>query len=250
MPLDRAYADMSNEAQQCGSLFKNMEDLEHCIGHIVESDVPLDSEGPIEGAVVVLWATDNDELTNGLLERIQTLGGVQVIRVLHQRDERNEEQPWESLMDLALLEQADVLIATTGSKLSFAAHARGLMHAYYPSLRRATFLACGKPVGTEGGLLTLGPMFDDCDEISSTHIKCATHRDDCLTVSAEALYLGNCLQEFGMCLNKDTSWASQYLVDIDLKAQNLDYIACRSMLFEFGSSNIIPNSGHSMSENF
>jgi hypothetical protein len=132
------------------------------------------------------------------------------------------------MLDVSLLQEADVLVATTGSTFSYTAHARGLINPYYPSFRGTRSTACGESVGTEGGQLFFGPMYDECVWMSPTEVECTEHRSDCLQTVCGSIYHERCLQGFAPCLTEDISWASPYLTDLDLEAFSLYQLARHS----------------------
>ena len=117
------------------------------------------------GGVVVLWATDSDDVTAPLLEELAARPGVQVVRLLHKGADRHDAGAPGGMADLRLLEEGDEMAATPMSTFSFAAHARGLITPHYFSFRDpcgSPPAACSPAAGPEAGLLATGRMYDRC----------------------------------------------------------------------------------------
>jgi hypothetical protein len=124
---------------------------------------------------VLLWATDNDDLAKGLLDRMLVHAPTTIlVFVDHQlpASDRHDLNCWQhgceasGLVDLEFLGLADTFVGSAGSTFSFAAHARALVPPHY-----ASFMASGQgfcaqgPGSTEAGLLIEhvgGAMHTDC----------------------------------------------------------------------------------------
>jgi hypothetical protein len=136
-----------------------------------------------------------------------------------------------------MIEESDVLVGTTQSTFSFAAHARGLIQAFYPSFRMERSTACGKPVDTEGGLLAYGLSYDQCHFNGITReITCTRLQPECLQFVMAWSLAGKCIQHVGTCLGSDISWAKPYLLDIDLTASQNNMAAKNYFHFEAHST--------------
>jgi hypothetical protein len=234
--LDHRYfhgSDTLEHSSCCKGHPGSLEDLEGCATQLVASAIAqCKGMTQADGDIVVLWATDNDELTGQVLQCLQSMAGVLVVRIVHEGKDRTDQLPWTGMLDVSLLEEADVLIGTPVSTFSYTAHARGLIPAYYPSFRGSRSTACGKPVETEGGLLFHGSMYDECFWMSPVQAECTQHRSACLHTISGTIGHEKCLQGLGPCLAEDVSWASPYLVDADLEGLSLHFLARRSIHFK------------------
>jgi hypothetical protein len=217
-------SDKLEHSAYCKGHPGSLEDFQECIGSLV---APESAGEHTQESVVVLWATDNDELASGVLQHLQSLARVHVVRIAHEGKDRTDQLPWTGMLDVSMLEEADVLIGTTSSTFSYTAHARGLTPAYYPSFRGSRSTACGEAVGSEAGLLFFGAMYDDCNWVSPARVKCGQYRDGCLNTLSGPMGLGKCLQTLAPCLAQDMDWVSQYLIDVDIEALSLNYLARR-----------------------
>ena len=123
-------SDTLEHGSYCKGHPGSLEDLEGCAGHLLERErITLSNSGTAErkGTIVILWATDNDDLTAVLLQYLLSFKDVLLVRVSHQNVQRFDVEPLTGMVDVAILEECDMLIGTTSSTFSFAAHTPGLM---------------------------------------------------------------------------------------------------------------------------
>ena len=170
------------------------------------------SGGGDGGGVVLLWATDNDELSAPLLREVAGVPGVRVVRLRPGLAVRSDAHPSTALADAALLGEADELIASAGSTFAHAVHARALVAPHLlafgdPCLGPGR--ACAAAAGPEAGLVNRGPMHDVCTlvEWDGWHmgVQCRERRGDCVSVLMDPGWTGDvggtigCLQGAASC---------------------------------------------------
>ena len=176
---------------------------------------------PNGSGIVVLWATDNDELSAPLLREVTAVPGVRVVRLRPGLAVRSDAHPSTALADAVLLGEADELVASAGSTFAHAIHARALVT---PTLLafgdpcRGPGQACARAAGPEAGLVNRGPMHDVCTlvEWDGWHmgVQCREMREDCLSVLMDPGWTGElggtigCLQHAATCLRPATDTAA------------------------------------------
>jgi hypothetical protein len=132
-------------------------------------------EGREEELRVLLWATDNDDLAKGVIDRMLVHAPEAIlVFVDHQlpASDRHDLNCWQhgceaaGLVDLEFLGLADKFVGSAGSTFSFAAHARALVPPHYASFMASGQGLCAQGAGsTEAGLLIEhvgGAMHTDC----------------------------------------------------------------------------------------
>ena len=221
--FDHNYLDLQDEEgdkARCTGDQRSLDELSNCVTDMVEkingaaAAAPQSRRG--SGEVVILWATDNDEMSSRLLRNLKSIGGVRIVSIAHSStgSDRFDRFATAGQLDMLLLEEADILVGTTSSTFSFAVHARGLSTPLYPSFRRDRSTACGSAVGTEGGLLSYGAGYSQCRrDWIQREVSCGFVQAACLQFVMDATSTQSCIQDIGAC--PDKVWYSDFLLDLD-----------------------------------
>lgn len=237
----------------CKGSPESLDDILLCVGHLVRksprdlcpSNITTSLSRP-DTAAVIFWASDNDRLTSSVLQQVQSLGNVLIIKIWHAANELTDREPASALLDMVVLEEMDVLIGSTGSTFSFLAHARGLQLALYPAFRVDRSLVCGAPTGTEGGLLFLGETFNSCHRADNVggrfRVECSEVQRNCLQLMIGGYDMQACLADVFYCTDKNVSWARDYLIDIDHAYFTAQYLARLGHVLQLSSEEVLSKS--------
>ena len=200
-----------------------------------------ESSGAKRTEQVLLWATDNDVLAEGLVKHLVEAKNTIVVTVqhalpTHDRHDLNCHHGGcasSGLLDVEFIGLADVFVGTAGSTFSFMAHARALLSPAYASFQ-VEGEACALPANTvergitESGLLALhaarGPMHTDCRIVyaqakaqtarcgsvfpipSAARVKSKASADSaCLGMLFAHAHVGKCLQQMLTCQGPEQS---------------------------------------------
>ncbi len=150
------------------------------------------------------------------------------MQIKHMAKDKTDSFRYTGLLDIIMLEESDVLVGSSYSTFSYAAHARGLALPYYPSFRNDRSSACGTVTGTEGGLL----IFDFCSfDWRRSEVWCQKVEPKCLQFVMSSEFIGQCLQNIAGRLGSNYScqWpgAEEFLLDINLIIKVTEYWLAR-----------------------
>jgi len=192
----------------CDGHASSLDSVYQCLSSMVAA---VESMSRIDAQpLVVLWATDNYDLSAHLFNDIVAMPGVSVVTIQHGVETSNGLAS--GMIDMELLGGATQFVGTPQSTYSFAAHARGLIVPKYGSYARHG-QACAVGRGAESGLLSLGPLMRRCWQIG-WNLTCHDVAEECLALVSGHPRLGECLQDLGQsCRGRDPTWAADYLLD-------------------------------------
>jgi hypothetical protein len=189
--MDNLHLFESFHLQWCDGHPTSLDPMFHCVETLAQNNKNKPN-------VIVLWATDNDDLSVRLLAKLVKISTV--VKIKYASVDRHDiycsqagGQVCEDtgLLDLEFLGGADHMVVTPQSTFSFAAHARALIKPHFGIFHQGS---CDESAGSEVGLI-LREKRNFLSELKPRSRRCSPH-ENAGTCSSDTTQRADCIFHF------------------------------------------------------